>query len=226
MAITALPTLDRTSVTFRTDADTFFGTQLPLFSVQAEAARVEINTNQSSVATNAGIASSAASIATSAVAALNVPIWVSGATYAIGDTRWSPTDRRVYRRITAGAGTTDPSADPTNWGIIGVEPLVSIVTGTTQTAISNVHYVLTNVALTTLTLPANPSPSDVVLVTIANGLYGGTILSDVVFTSFSSSSFTTNSPALPGPYSPDTRIHHHRDGLRFVAGHHEPVVRA
>ena len=35
----------------------------------------------------------------------------------------------------------------------------------------------------------------------ANGLYGGTILSDVVFTSFSSSSFTTNSPALPGPYS-------------------------
>ena len=35
----------------------------------------------------------------------------------------------------------------------------------------------------------------------ANGLYGGTILSDVVFTSISSSSFTTNSPALPGPYS-------------------------
>ena len=35
----------------------------------------------------------------------------------------------------------------------------------------------------------------------ANGLYGGTILSDVVFTSLSSSSSTTNSPALPGPYS-------------------------
>ena len=35
----------------------------------------------------------------------------------------------------------------------------------------------------------------------ANGLYGGTILSDVLFTGISSSSFTTNSPALPGPYS-------------------------
>jgi hypothetical protein len=35
----------------------------------------------------------------------------------------------------------------------------------------------------------------------ANGLYGGTILSDVLFTSISSSSFTTNSPALSGPYS-------------------------
>ncbi len=35
----------------------------------------------------------------------------------------------------------------------------------------------------------------------ANGLYGGTILSDVVFTSIGSSSFTTNSPPLPGQYS-------------------------
>jgi hypothetical protein len=35
----------------------------------------------------------------------------------------------------------------------------------------------------------------------ANGLYGGTILSDVLFTTISSSSSTTNSPALPGPYS-------------------------
>ena len=34
-----------------------------------------------------------------------------------------------------------------------------------------------------------------------NGTYGGTILSDVIFTSISSSSVTTNSPALPGAYS-------------------------
>ena len=45
MTITALPALDRTATSFRTDTDTFFGVKLPLFSVEAEAARVEINAN-------------------------------------------------------------------------------------------------------------------------------------------------------------------------------------
>ena len=35
----------------------------------------------------------------------------------------------------------------------------------------------------------------------ANGLYGGTILSDVLFKGIGSSSITHNSPPLPGPYS-------------------------
>ena len=35
----------------------------------------------------------------------------------------------------------------------------------------------------------------------ANGLYSGTILRDAVFTTLGVSSFTTNSPALPGAYS-------------------------
>ena len=35
----------------------------------------------------------------------------------------------------------------------------------------------------------------------ANGLYSGTILRDAVFTALGASSFTTNSPALPGAYS-------------------------
>lgn len=43
MAIAPLPALDRTSATFKDEADTFFGTQLPAFSVEAEAARLEIN---------------------------------------------------------------------------------------------------------------------------------------------------------------------------------------
>lgn len=43
MAIDALPSLDRTSATFKAELDTFFLTELPAFSVQAEAARLEIN---------------------------------------------------------------------------------------------------------------------------------------------------------------------------------------
>lgn len=41
--------------------------------------------------------------------------WVSGTTYALASVVQSPIDDRWYKRIIAGAGTTDPSADSTNW---------------------------------------------------------------------------------------------------------------
>lgn len=50
-----------------------------------------------------------------AISAVNMTKWISGTTYAIGDVTWSPSDYQAYRRKTAGAGTTDPSADSTNW---------------------------------------------------------------------------------------------------------------
>lgn len=50
-----------------------------------------------------------------AIGIVNMTKWISGTTYAIGDVTWSPADFQAYRRKTAGAGTTDPSADSTNW---------------------------------------------------------------------------------------------------------------
>lgn len=47
--------------------------------------------------------------------AVNITKWISGTTYALGDVAWSPIDFQAYRRKIAGAGTTDPSADTTNW---------------------------------------------------------------------------------------------------------------
>ena len=44
-----------------------------------------------------------------------VTMWVSGTTYAAGDSRQSPINLKTYTRITGGAGTTDPSLDTTNW---------------------------------------------------------------------------------------------------------------
>lgn len=41
--------------------------------------------------------------------------WVSGTTYAVGDLRIRTTTHRVYKRKVAGAGTTAPESDPTNW---------------------------------------------------------------------------------------------------------------
>ena len=130
-------------------------------------------------ATAAAISASAASIseanasasATAASTSAGAPMWVSGTTYSLGAAVWSPSNRVVYRRIVAGAGTTDPSADATNWALIGVLGLsVSIVSATTQTAIAGTHYVLTNVAATTLTLPASPVSGDTIAVTPDNGL--------------------------------------------------------
>lgn len=60
-------------------------------------------------------AAAAASSASAAAASSGAVLWVSGATYAIGDVRRSPADLQTYARKTAGAGATDPSADPTNW---------------------------------------------------------------------------------------------------------------
>lgn len=61
MPITALPALDRTSANFKANVDTFFGSQLPTFSTEAEAARVEINNNTTSASTSASTATTKAS---------------------------------------------------------------------------------------------------------------------------------------------------------------------
>lgn len=75
-------------------------------------------TDAATKATNA--ANSASAAAASAVAAGAV-LWVSGTTYAIGNTVIAPLDlANVYRRKTAGAGTIDPSLDPTNWVFVNL----------------------------------------------------------------------------------------------------------
>lgn len=43
MPITPLPALDRTSATFKTDVDTFFGTQIPTFCTEANALEAALN---------------------------------------------------------------------------------------------------------------------------------------------------------------------------------------
>lgn len=70
---------------------------------------------QSSAAAALASKNSAAASATDAIAAAGAPAWVSGSAYALGAAVYSSVTRLVYRRIVAGAGTTDPSADATNW---------------------------------------------------------------------------------------------------------------
>jgi hypothetical protein len=71
---------------------------------------------------------------------------------------------------TTGQVLTSQGNAPPVWQTPVTTPTLNVVTGTTQTAVANNHYVLTNVAISTLTLPATPTAGDVVWVTVGNGL--------------------------------------------------------
>lgn len=153
--ITPLRTLDRTSPTFKTDCNAFFGSEMHTFSVEAEAARVEIvaladasmdnaldaQGNATAAAAAAASAATNATLAASYAGAIN---WVSGATYAIGDRRISPANGLIYRRATAGAGTTDPSADTANWTPVALNAPAQVITAAVVTAISGQCLALGN----------------------------------------------------------------------------------
>lgn len=57
----------------------------------------------------------------------------------------------------------------------GSAPALNIAAGVSVSMAANNHYVLTNVAATTATLPASPTAGDIVWVTVANGLATNTI---------------------------------------------------
>lgn len=57
------------------------------------------------------------------------PKWVSGTTYAVDRVVRSPASQHLYVRLIAGAGTTDPSADGTNWALVGAGGRKSIQEG-------------------------------------------------------------------------------------------------
>jgi hypothetical protein len=113
---------------------------------------------------------------TTVIAGLGAQKWVSGTTYAIGDLRFSLATGLLFRRLTNGAGTTDPASDTTNWALQTVAaPTLVVVSGTTQTAVKGAHYEMTNAAASTLTLPASPAVGDWVWVGFTNGRRDNTI---------------------------------------------------
>ena len=77
--------------------------------------------------------------------------WVSGTTYAVNALVHRVETHRVYKRLVAGAGTTAPESDPTNWRDLRVTtrwaPLV-MTEDTELLVIGNLH----------LSLPAGSSP--------------------------------------------------------------------
>lgn len=106
MAITPLPALDRTSATFKVDVDAFFASGLPTFSVQVEAARVEVNAQGSAASTAAGTANTkAGEAATSASAASDK------AAEAATSAGAAEASRIAASKLNLGSKSAEPSLD-------------------------------------------------------------------------------------------------------------------
>lgn len=99
--------------TFESLADGFLG-GFPTLRTQVNTWAGQANTVAGEIAALVDEAEAAA-----VTAQVTGTIWVSGTTYAIGAARFSPTNYQTYRRKTAGAGTTDPVSDTTNWVPLG-----------------------------------------------------------------------------------------------------------
>jgi hypothetical protein len=101
--------------TFSDKADDFLRSLAP-FVAETNVVAGEVMTASASAAVSAASASAALANAISVTGAVK---WVSGTTYAIDLSVWSPADYRVYRKITSTAGgTIDPSLNATDWRII------------------------------------------------------------------------------------------------------------
>ncbi len=126
MPITALPIAPDTlrPATFAPEMDAFlaamrvFSTELVDYNSGIDDDIVTVAAQVTVAATKAIESANAAVSASSAATAAGAVIWVTGLTYVVGDLRFSPIDFMTYRRKTAGAGSTDPSADTTNWAPI------------------------------------------------------------------------------------------------------------
>jgi hypothetical protein len=84
-------------------------------------------------------ASSAEAAAEAATFASGAAQWVSGTTYTKGKVVWSVANGRTYRRLIAGAGTTDPAADRVNWVILSSEPDI-LAMATVTAAVANIDF--------------------------------------------------------------------------------------
>jgi len=111
-------------------------------------------------------------LVSSAAAAVGATRWKSnldGGFYHAGDVVYSPINGQVYRRRGDDPGVAigtadDPSADPLSWWLIGAPfaaPIVQVVAD--MAAQVGMHYVFRAPAL--LTLPASPTPRDIVQIT-------------------------------------------------------------
>lgn len=112
---------DRAAGTYNSKAFAFATHMADTFNGEVTAVATNVRQNAleaESRATSAGVAAATAEAAAQLVAtAAGAVAWVSGTTYAKNALVISQVNSQVYRRRVAGAGTTDPANDSTNWAL-------------------------------------------------------------------------------------------------------------
>jgi hypothetical protein len=99
------------------------------------------------------------SAADAAATSAGAVAWVSGTTYAIGAKVWSLINGRVHVRRVAGAGTTDPANDATNWeDVIGGQRIR--ITGATTLQVRKLYELDSSGGAFNVTLPASFADQD------------------------------------------------------------------
>lgn len=122
----------------------------------------------------ASSAGSAANNAAAAAASAGATLWVAGS-YTAGQSRCSPLTQRIYRVRVNHTGSTDPSLDGINWGLIDAGLVKVEVATASVTAVSGNHYFLIGVTGAPLSaqavvLSATPADGDEIKISPANGL--------------------------------------------------------
>ena len=136
---------------------------LPTLSTEIAAVATNVKANADDAKVNADIAVAQVPLATAQVALATAQAglsqqaaasagsiaWLSGTTYAVGDLRYSPLNFQTYRRKTAGAGTTDPSADAAGWVLMNVDSVpidsYALLTGSENLVTSKGEWLKTGV---------------------------------------------------------------------------------
>jgi len=177
---TPVPTRSDSEADFNDHAEATLGaipgfiTETNLVVAEINALAIDAEASAVTATTQAGLASisaaQSAAASAAALAAAGAPAWVSDAWYENGKVVWSLITQLIYRRIVAGAGTTDPSADTTNWALAssGAPQLITVTTPTFS-AHANGHYLLKYAGAMTCLLPASPQEGMNVWITARNG---------------------------------------------------------
>ena len=116
------PTPQRSDPASFADRGDAFLAALPGFGSEMNANQQAASNSASAAGLGASAASGSAQTASTAAAsavdsalAAGAVAWVSGTAYPVGAARFSLANLRTYRRLVAGAGTTDPASDAANW---------------------------------------------------------------------------------------------------------------
>lgn len=160
MAITEMPALDRSSPTFRAEVDLYLGSQLPTFSVEVEAARLEVlaaeaaaeDSKDAALVSELAAAASATAAAAVALSAANFSgTWASltGALNVPAAVFHNGAYWMLLNNL-ANVTTSQPGVSA-DWQVVGgAFPIVPINTNTT--AVPGKTYLMTGAC--TLTAPA------------------------------------------------------------------------